>query len=79
MLKAANALAKAINRYFEDGDLNSELRESIIIVLRKPGKKNYFLLGSYRSITLENTIVKVIKKALANRLRDVTKKHKLLL
>ena len=36
------------------------------IVLRKEGKKDYSLLGSYRLIALENTLAKVIEKVLAN-------------
>ena len=39
--------------------------------MRKDGKKDYSLLSSYRPIVLENTLVKVIEKALATRIIEV--------
>jgi len=54
------------------------LKEFIIIVLRKKGKKNYFLLSSYRLITLENTLVKVLEKYIANIMSKAAEEHRLL-
>jgi len=54
--------------------LNS-FKKSIIIILRKKEKKS--LLGSYRLITLKNTLVKVLKKYIANIMSKATEKHKL--
>jgi hypothetical protein len=59
--------------------LSKSLKESIIIALRKEGKKDYSLLSSYRLIALENTLTKVVKKVLANRLSNVVEKYTLLL
>ena len=39
--------------------------------MRKDGKKDYSLLGSYRPIALKNALVKVIEKALATRIIEV--------
>ena len=44
--------------------LSSSLKELITITLYKEGKKDYSLSNSYRLITLKNTLIKVIKKAL---------------
>ena len=55
------------------------LKESTIIVLRKENKKDYSLLRSYRPIALENTLVKIIEKLLANRLIDAAEAYNLLL
>jgi len=48
------------------------------VVLRKEGKKNYSLLGSYRLIALENMLVKVLEKYVANIILKVVEKHRLL-
>ena len=42
------------------------LKESITVVLRKNGKKDYSFLGSYKLITLENILAKVLKKHVIN-------------
>jgi len=53
-------------------------KKFIIIVLRKEGKKNYFFLGSYKLITFKNTLVKVLKKYVANIMSKAIEKHRLL-
>ena len=72
-------LAHAISRAFTHGELPSSYKESTTIVLRKEGKKDYSLPGSYRPICLENTLAKVVEKALANRITDAAEEHNLLL
>jgi len=47
------------------------------VVLRKEGKKGYFLLGSYKPIALKNTLAKILEKYIANTMSKVTKKYKL--
>ena len=42
-------------------------------------KKDYFLLSSYRLIALENTIAKVIKKIITNKIISKAKSHGLIL
>ena len=54
------------------------MREFIIIVLRKKNKKNYIVSSSYRSITLKNSLIKLIKKILAVVLTDMTERFNLL-
>ena len=68
-----------MSRAFAHGELPSSYKESIIIVLRKEGKKDYSFPGSYRPISLENALVKVVEKALANRIIDAAEEHNLLL
>ena len=67
-----------MSRAFVYGELSSLYKESIIIVLRKEGKKDYSLPGSYRPISLENALAKVVEKALANRITDAAEEHNLL-
>jgi len=59
-------LVKVASYCFTSGIIPESLKEFITIVLRKKGKKNYSLLGSYRLITLKNTLVKVLEKYVAN-------------
>jgi len=59
-------LAKAASYCFASGIIPESLKESITMVLRKEGKKDYSLLGSYRPITLKNTLEKVLEKHVAN-------------
>jgi len=59
-------LVKVASYYFTSEIILKSLKESITIVLHKEGKKNYSFLGSYRLITLKNTLVKVLEKHVAN-------------
>jgi len=72
-------LAEAASYYFTSGIILESLKESITIVLRKEGKKDYSLLGSYRLITLKNTLAKVLKKHVANIISKAAEEHRLLL
>jgi len=65
-LVIAKDLAEAASYCFTSGIILKSLKESIIIVLCKEEKKDYSLLGSYRLIALENTLVKVLEKHVAN-------------
>ena len=56
------------------------LRRAItIFVLRKEGKVDYLLLGSYRPIALENTLSKILERVIADYIVDTAKEHTLLL
>ena len=66
--KITLGIAKAISWIFRNREIPTRLKESTIIILRKNKKKDYSLLSSYRLIALENTIAKVIKKIIANRI-----------
>ena len=48
-------------------------------VLRKEGKVDYSFLGSYRPITLENTLSKILERVIADHIVDTAKEHALLL
>jgi len=71
-------LAEIASYYFANGTIPESLKESIIVVLRKEGKKDYSLLSSYRLIALKNTLVKVLKKYIANIILKAAKKYRLL-
>ena len=72
-------LVEVASYCFTNGIILESLKESITIVLYKKGKKDYFLLGSYRPITLKNTLVKVLEKYVANIILEATKEYRLLL
>jgi hypothetical protein len=54
-------------------------RAIITYVLCKEGKADYSLLGSYRPITLENTLSKILERVVADRIVDIAEEHALLL
>ena len=60
----SKGLAHRISRALAEGTLPNRYKESITITLRKEGKKDYSLPSSYRLITLENTLAKVVEKIL---------------
>ena len=49
------------------------------VVLRKEGKADYSIPGSYRPIALENTLSKILEKVIADRIADTAEEHALLL
>ena len=48
-------------------------------ILRKEGKVDYLLLGSYRPIALENTLSKILERVIADRMADTAEEYALLL
>jgi len=71
-------LAEAASYYFTNGTIPESLKESITVVLRKEGKKDYSLLDSYRLIALKNMLVKVLEKHIANIILEAAEEHRLL-
>ena len=71
-------LAEAASYCFTNGIVLESLKESITAVLYKKGKKDYSLLGSYRLIALENTLVKVLEKYIANVISKAAEEYRLL-
>ena len=53
-------------------------RESITVILRKPGKPNYTVLKAYRPIALLNTMAKILSALVAERTSYLLKAHELL-
>jgi len=70
-------LVEVASYCFTSGIILKSLKESITVVLYKEGKKDYSLLGSYRLITLKNTLVKVLKKYIANIISKAAEKYRL--
>ena len=54
-------------------------RAIITFILRKEGKVDYLLLGSYRPIALENTLSKILERVVVERIVDIAKEYALLL
>jgi hypothetical protein len=71
-------IAKGINESLAKRMLPAGYRESITITLRKEGKKDYSLPNAYRPIALENTLAKVVKKVITNRISVAAKSQSLL-
>ena len=77
-LVIAGDLAKVASYCFTNGIIPESLKESITVVLRKEGEKDYSFLSSYRLVALENTLAKVLKKYVANIISKAVEKHRLL-
>ena len=69
---------EAASYCFTNGIAPESLKESITAVLRKKGKKDYSLPGSYRPIALKNTLAKVLEKHVANVMSKAAEEHRLL-
>ena len=54
-------------------------RVIIIFILCKEGKADYLFLKNYRPIALKNTLSKILKKVIADRIVNTAKEHALLL
>ncbi len=50
-----------------------------MVILRKEGKVDYLILGSYRPIALENTLSKILEKVIADYIVDTVEEYALLL
>ena len=72
------ALQEIFQSCLTQGHFPHYFRQTKTVVLRKEGKEDYSLPGSYRPITLENTLGKILEKIIAERLSDTLKKHSLL-
>ena len=53
-------------------------RAIITIILHKEGKADYLFLGSYHPITLKNTLSKILKRVIIDRIVNTVKEHALL-
>jgi hypothetical protein len=65
--------------YFTIGYYLRLKRAITTYILYKEGKADYSLLGSYRSITLENTLSKILERVVVNCIADIVKEYALLL
>jgi hypothetical protein len=77
-LEISKGLTHAVSKLLAGDMMLIRFRELTTLALRKEGKKDYSLPGSYRLIALENTLAKVVEKVLANRLSLATEEHGLL-
>ena len=65
--------------YFTIGYYLRLKRAITTIVLYKEGKADYLFLKSYRPIALENTLSKILKRVIADRIVNIAEEHALLL
>ena len=65
--------------YFTIGYYLRLKRAITIYILCKEGKADYLFLGSYRPITLENTLSKILERVIADYIVDTAKEYTLLL
>ena len=72
-------LADVARVYFIIGYYLRLRRAIITFILRKEGKADYLFLGSYRPITLENTLSKILERVIADYIVDIAKEYTLLL
>ena len=71
-------LADVARVYFIKGYFLRLRRAIITVVIRKEGKVDYLLLGSYRPIALENTLSKILERVIVERIVDIAKEYALL-
>ena len=76
-LVIAKDLIEVASYCFVSGIILKSLKESITVVLRKEGKKDYSLLSSYRLIVLKNTLAKVLKKHVVNIISKAVEEYRL--
>ena len=50
-----------------------------MVILYKEGKADYLILESYRTIALENTFSKILKRVIVDYIVDIAEKYTLLL
>jgi ribonuclease HI len=72
------SLLKLFNACLEQGYCPAHFKDSITVVLRKPGKDDYTQPKAYRPIALLNTLGKALEAIIANRLAYMADVHKLL-
>ena len=72
-------LADVARAYFVIGYYPRLGRAITTFVLRKEGKADYLLPGSYRPIALENTLSKILERVIADHIADTAEEYALLL
>jgi hypothetical protein len=72
-------LADVARAYFVIGYYPRLGRAMIMYILRKEGKADYTLLGSYCPIALENTLTKILERVVVNYIADIAEEYALLL
>ena len=78
ILRIIKDLIEVASYCFTNRIILKSLKESITIFLHKEGKKDYSLLGSYRLVALENTLIKILEKYVANIISEAAEEYKLL-
>jgi hypothetical protein len=72
-------LTRIFNLLIQLEYISCAFKKSIIVVLRKPRKDNYFKLKLYRLIVLINTLGKLLDIVLAKRIQYLVEKYYILL
>ena len=65
--------------YFVIGYYPKLKRAITTIILYKEGKVDYLFLKSYRPITLENTLSKILERVIVDYIADMVEEHTILL
>jgi len=71
-------LADVARAYFAIGYYPQLGRSITTVILRKKGKADYLIPGSYRPIALKNTLSKILEKVIADRIANTAEEHALL-
>ena len=74
----ASHLLRIFNVSLDESYCSTHFRNSVTIALRKSSKKHYFIVAFYRSISLLNTISKIMKYILTKRISYLAKTYQLL-
>jgi len=71
-------LTDVARAYFAIGYYPRLRRSIMTVILRKEGKVDYLIPGSYRPIALKNTLSKILEKVIADYIVDIVEEHALL-
>lgn len=72
------SLCTLFNACLQQGYCPKHFKETVTVVLRKPGKDDYTQPRAYRPIALLNTLGKALEAIIANRLAYIADSHQLL-
>jgi hypothetical protein len=72
------SLCTLFNACLQQGYCPKHFKETVTVVLRKPGKDDYTQPKAYRPIALLNTLGKALEAIIANRLAYIADSHQLL-
>jgi len=68
---ASKQIRSLFKKCFQEKIQLTQFKNTIIIVLRKSNKKDYFNAKAYKLIALSNTLSKILKFIISKRLRSV--------
>ena len=66
-------LINTVTTYLLKSKILECYKEIIIVILQKANKKDYLLLGSHWLVALKNTLRKILKKIVVERIQEAIK------